>query len=105
MLLLNVKDGILEKRKYGIIDRNYTLLQSNIQRRRRMYLAMIERRLRWRDKDVGAESDLLNDLGFNLCVAPRSLVMRLVTYFGVEEVIETEVLSGQVEESERIRCD
>jgi len=105
MLLLNVKDGILEKRKYGIIDRNYTLLRSNIQRRRRMYLAMIERRLRRRDKDVGAESDLLNDLGFNLCVAPQSLVVRLVTYFGVEEVIETEVLSGQVEESERIRCD
>ena len=105
MLLLNVKDGILEKRKYGIIDRNYTLLRSNIQRRRRMYLAMIERRLRRRDKDVGAESDLLNDLGFNLCVVPRSLVVRLVTYFGVEEVIETEALSGQVEESERIRCD
>ena len=105
MLLLNVKDGILEKRKYGIIDRNYTLLRSNIQRRRRMYLAMIERRLRRRDKDIGAESDLLNDLGFNLCVVPRSLVVRLVTYFGVEEVIETEALSGQVEESERIRCD
>jgi len=105
MLLLNVKDGILEKWKYGIIDRNYTLLRSNIQRRRRMYLAMIERRLRQRDKDVGVESDLLNDLGFNLCVAPRSLVVRLVAYFRVEEVIETEVLSGQVEESERIRCD
>ena len=103
MLLLNVKDGILEKRKYGIIDRNYTLLRSNIQRRRRMYLAMIERRLRQRDKDVGAESDLLNDLGFNLCVAPWSLVVRLVAYFGVEEVVETEVLSSQVEESERIR--
>jgi len=66
---------------------------------------MIERRLRRRDKDIGAESDLLNDLGFNLCVVPRSLVVRLVTYFGVEEVIETEALSGQVEESERIRCD
>jgi len=105
MLLLNVKDGILEKWKYGIIDRNYTLLRSNIQRRRRMYLAMIERRLRQRDKDVGVESDLLNDLGFNLCVVPRSLVVRLVAYFRVEEVIETEVLSGQVEESERIRCD
>ena len=105
MLLLNVKDGILEKWKYGIIDRNYTLLRSNIQRRRRMYLAMIERRLRQRDKDVGVESDLLNDLGFNLCVAPRSLVVRLVAYFGVVEVVETEVLSGQVEESERIRCD
>ena len=35
-----------------------------------MYLAMIERRLRRRDKDVGAESNLLNDLGFNLYVVP-----------------------------------
>jgi len=68
-----------------------------------MYLAMIERRLQWRDKDVGAENDLLNDLGFNLCVVPRSPVVRLVAYFGVEEVVETEVLSDQVEESERIR--
>jgi len=48
---------------------------------------------------------LLNDLGFNLCIAPWSPVVRLVTYFGVVEVIKTEVLSGQVEESERIRCD
>ena len=64
---------------------------------------MIERRLRWTVKDVGAENDLLNDLGFNLCVAPQSLVVRLVAYFGVVEVIKTEVLSEQVEESERIR--
>ena len=100
-----VKDGIPEKRKYGIIDRNYTLLRSNIQRWRRMYLAIIERRLQRRDKDVGAENDLLNDLGFNLCVVPQSLVVRLVAYFGVVEVVEAEVLSGQVEESERIRYD
>jgi len=70
-----------------------------------MYLAMIERRLRQRDKDIRAESDLLNDLGFNLCVVPRSPVVRLVAYFGVVEVVEAEVLSDQVEESERIRCD
>jgi len=70
-----------------------------------MYLAMIERRLRQTVKDVRAENDLLNDLGFNLCVAPQSPVVRLVVYFGVVEVTETEVLSGQVEESERIRCD
>jgi len=56
-------------------------------------------------KDVRVENDLLNDLGFNLCVVPWSLVMRLVTYFGVVEVIKTEVLSGQVEELERIRYD
>ena len=47
----------------------------------------------------------MNDLGFNLCVALRSLVVRLVTYFGVVEVVKTEVLNGQVEESEGIRCD
>jgi len=62
-----------------------------------------ERRLWWTVKDVGAENDLLNDLGFNLCIAPQSLVVRLVAYFGVVEVIKTEVLSGQVEESKRIR--
>jgi len=70
-----------------------------------MYLAMIKRRLQQTVKDIGVENDLLNDLGFNLCVAPQSLVVRLVAYFGVVEVVETEVLSGQVEESERIRCD
>ena len=59
-----------------------------------------KRILRRTVKDVGAENDLLNDLGFNLCVAPRSLVVRLVVYFGVEEVVETEVLNGQVKESE-----
>jgi len=66
-------------------------------------IAEPERRLQWTDKDVGVENDLLNDLGFNLCVAPQSPVVRLVTYFGVVEVVKTEVLSGQVEESERIR--
>ena len=66
---------------------------------------MIERRLRRTVKDVEAENDLLNDLGFNLCVAPQSPVVRLVVYFGVVEVVETEVLSSQVEELERIRCD
>jgi len=101
--LMPVKDGIRGKRKYGVIDRNYTLLWSNVQHRRRMYLAMIERRLQWRDKDVGAENDLLNDFGFNLCIVPQSPVVRLVAYFRVEEVVETEVLSDQVEESERIR--
>ena len=38
----------------------------------------------------------MNDLGFNLCVAPRSLVVRLVAYFGVVEVVKTEVLSGKL---------
>jgi len=55
-------------------------------------IAKPERRLWQTVKDVGAENDLLNDLGFNLCVAPRSPVMRLVMYFGVVEVIKTEVL-------------
>ena len=57
-----------------------------------------KRRLWQTVKDVGAENDLLNDLGFNLCVASRSPVVRLVAYFGVEEVVETEVLSDKVEE-------
>ena len=70
-----------------------------------MYLAIIEKRLRRTVKDIGAENDLLNDLGFNLYVAPRSPVMRLVMYFGVVEVVKTEVLSGQVKESERMRYD
>ena len=61
-----------------------------------------ERRLRRTVKDVGAENDLLNDLGFNLCVTPQSPVVRLVVYFGVVEVVKTKVLSGQVEESERM---
>jgi len=64
-----------------------------------------KRRLQRTVKDIRAENNLLNDLGFNLCVAPRSPVVRLVAYFRVEEVVETEVLSSQVEESERIRCD
>jgi len=64
-----------------------------------------KRRLRWTVKNVRVENDLLNDLGFNLCVASRSPVMRLVVYFGVVEVVKTKVLSGQVEELERIRCD
>jgi len=68
-----------------------------------MYLAMIEKRLWQQDKDVGAESDLLNDLGFNLYVAPQSPVVRLVTYFRVKEVVKTEVLRSQVKELEWTR--
>jgi len=34
--------------------------------------------------DIGAEYDLINDLGFNLYVAPWSSVMMLVAYFRVE---------------------
>ena len=68
-------------------------------------IAKPERRLQRTVKDVRAENDLLNDLGFNLCVAPRSPVVRLVAYFRVVEVVKTEVLKGQVEESERIRYD
>ena len=68
-----------------------------------IYLAMIERRLRRTVKDVRAENDLLNNLGFNLCVAPRSPVVRLVAYFRVKEVVETEVLRSRVKESEWTR--
>jgi len=68
-------------------------------------IAKPERRLWWTIKDVEVENDLLNNLGFNLCVALRSPVVRLVAYFGVVEVVKTEVLSRQVEESERMSYD
>ena len=45
----------------------------------------------------------MNDLGFNLYVVPRSLVMRLVAYFGVKEVVKTEVLRSRVKEPEWTR--
>jgi len=77
-----------------MIDRNYTPFQSNVLHWRGMYLAIVERMLQWRGKNVGVENDLLNDLGFNLCVAPRSPVMKLVAYFGVKEVVKTEILRG-----------
>ena len=64
-----------------------------------------ERRLQRTVKNVGAENDLLNDLGFNLCVVPQSLVMRLVMYFGVMEVIKTEVLSVRRIESSNYSGD
>jgi len=85
------------------IRRNCTPFWSNVQRRRSIYLVRIQRRLRWTVEDVGAESDLWNDLGFNLCVAPRSPVMSLVAYFGVREVAKTEVLRSQMKESEWTR--
>jgi len=56
-------------------------------------IAEPERRLQRTGKDIGAENNLLNNLGFNLYVVLRSPVVRLVTYFGVVEVIKTEVLS------------
>jgi len=55
-------------------------------------IAIPEKRLQQTVKDIGAENDLLNDLGFNLCVVPQSPVMRLVAYFGVVEIVKTEVL-------------
>jgi len=100
MQFRGVKNGIPEEREYGIIDRNYTPFQSNVQHWRGIYLAMIERRLRRRGKNIGVENNLLNNLGFNLCVALRSPVVRLVAYFGVKEVVKTEVLRSQVKESE-----
>ena len=48
---------------------------------------------------------MLNDLGFNLYVAPRSPVVSLVAYFGVIEVVKTKVLRRQVKESEWTRQD
>jgi len=66
-----------------MIDRNYTPFRSNVLHQRGMYLAIVEGRLRRRGRDVEVENNLLNDLGFNLCVAPRSPVVRLVAYFRV----------------------
>ena len=66
-------------------------------------IAKPERKLQRTGKNVRAENDLLNNLGFNLCVVPWSPVVRLVVYFRMMEVVKTEVLSGQVEKSERIR--
>ena len=86
-----------------MIVRNHTLFQNNVRYWRGMYLAMIERGLQRRGKDVGAESDLLNDLGFNLYVAPRSPVVGLVAYFRVKEVVKTEVLRSRVKELEWTR--
>jgi len=63
-----------------------------------MYLAILERRLWQRDKDVRAENDLLNNLGFNLYVAPRSPVVRLVAYFRGMEVVKTEILRSRAKE-------
>jgi len=95
-----VKDGISEKQRYGMIDKNYTPFWSNVLRWRGMYLVIVERRLWRRDKNVGTENNLLNDLGFNLCVVPRSLVMRLIKYFRVKKVVKTEVLRSRVKELE-----
>jgi len=92
-------------RRYKVIVRNHTPFWSNVQCRGGMYLAMVERRLRRWDKDIGVESDLLNDLGFNLYVAPQSLVVRLVAYFGAKEVVKTEVLRSRVKEPEWTRWD
>ena len=43
-------------------------------------------------KDVRAEYDLMNDLGFNLCVVPWSPVMRWLRILEWKEVIRGEVL-------------
>jgi len=43
-------------------------------------------------KDVGVKYDLMNDLGFNLCVAPRSLVMRWLHILEWRKVVRREVL-------------
>jgi len=88
-----------------MIDKNYTPFRNKVLYRRGMYLAILERRLQRRDKDIRVENDLLNDLGFNLCVAPRSLVVRLVAYFGVMEVVKIEVLRSRAKESEWTRQD
>ena len=51
-----------------------------------------KRRLWWQVKDIGAEYDLMNDLGFNLCVVPQSLVVRWSPISEWREVVRGEVL-------------
>ena len=43
-----------------------------------------KRRLWQKEKDVRVEYNLMNNLGFNLCVVPWSPVVILVVYFRVE---------------------
>ena len=43
-------------------------------------------------KDIGAEYDLMNDLGFNLCVVSWSPVMRWLHILKWRKVIRGEVL-------------
>jgi len=53
--------------------------QSNILCQKRILLSdsgNSKRRLQWRVKDIGAEYDLMNNLGFNLCVVLWSPVVR-----------------------------
>jgi len=92
--------------RYRVINRKYTPEWSNVLCRRGILLGDSinpKRRLWQTSKNIRAENNLLNDLGFNLCVAPQSPVVRLVAYFGVMEVVKTEVLRGQVKESEWTR--
>jgi len=91
-----------------VIDKKYTPERSSVLCQRGILLSDSinpERRLWQTGKDVRAENDLLNNLGFNLCVTPQSPVMSLVAYFGVMEVVKTEVLRRQMKESEWTRRD
>jgi len=49
-------------------------------------------RLQWQVKDVRVEYNLINDLSFNLCVVPQSLVMRWLHILEWREVIRGKVL-------------
>jgi len=67
-----------------------------------MYLVIVKRRLQRRGKDVRVENNLVNNLGFNLCVAPQSPVVRLVAYF---RVVESRQDRGPKGSSEGVRVD
>jgi len=43
-------------------------------------------------KDIGVEYDLINNLGFNLCVVPWSPVMRWLHISEWREVVRGEIL-------------
>jgi len=51
-----------------------------------------KRRLWQQVKDIRVEYNLMNDLGFNLCVVPQSLVMRWSPILEWREVVRGKVL-------------
>ena len=84
-ILSNMGRQITEWRSY---KQNYTLGQMyGTILENKQYLAMVENLRKQapvnRTKMLEQSMTLMNGLGFNLCVAPQSLVMRSVAYFGI----------------------
>jgi len=47
--------------------------------------------------DIRVEYNLMNDLGFNLCVAPQSLVMKWLHILKLREVVRKRSLGSKIE--------